>query len=365
MKLTNGALVVLGSVVLLASAAGAQEENWTERMSLSGDLRIRYETIDTESLPSRDRARYRARLALAIKASDNVKVVMELASGADDPVSRNVTFDGGFSADDIGFDLAYADWTATEDLHVFAGKMKNPLYRAGGNSLIWDGDLNPEGVALTYSKGVFFGNAGHFWVEERSSDDDSTLTAAQIGARFNIGDNAKLTAGVGYFAYSNTIGNTPFYNGAPKGNSVDAQLDYLYEYRDTELFAQFDTKIGDLPLQVFAHTTRNSEVDEQDSGIAYGVMIGAAKEVGQWEAALIYHDIEADAVIATFNDSDFGGGGTGADGLIFKAKYAVAKNISLAATYFSNTLNANAIAGLIIPELDYDRLQLDVEFKFK
>jgi hypothetical protein len=365
MKPTHGTCVALATVILFASATGAADEIWADRIALSGDLRLRYEVIDLESAEQRDRARYRARLAVAVKASETVNVIMELASGADDPVSRNVTFDGGFSADDIGFDLAYADWTPTESLHVLAGKMKNPLYRAGGNSLIWDGDLNPEGLALAYSKGLFFATAVRFWVEERASDDDSTLSAVQLGANLKLAENARLTAGVGYFAFSNTIGNIPFYNALPKGNSVDAQLTYLYEYKDTEVFVQFDTAIGGLPLQLFAQTASNSEVSEQDSGIAYGARLGSAKDRGQWEVALAYHDIEADAVLGTFNDSDFGGGGTGANGLIFKAKYVVAKNIALAGTYFSNTVNANSSTISSLPELDYDRLQLDVEFKFK
>ncbi|MDH4125158.1 MAG: putative porin [Gammaproteobacteria bacterium] len=364
MKLIHGTCVALISLMLLAPASNAAEENWADRITFSGDLRLRYEVIELELAEKRDRARYRARLAMAMQASDSVSLVMQLASGAEDPVSRNVTFDGGFSGDDIGFDLVYADWTAAEGLHVLAGKMKNPLYRAGGNSMTWDSDLNPEGLALTYSKGLFFGTAGRFWVEERASDDDSTLTAVQLGGKFDVTENAVITAGVGYFAFSNTVGNTPFYNGLPKGNSVDTQLLYLYEYKDTEVFLQFDTKVGDMPLQLFAHTTRNGEVDEQDNGLAYGARLGSAKDPGQWEVALAYHDIEADSLLGTFNDSDFGGGGTGANGLIFKTRYVVAKNIALAGSYFSNTVNANSSSISSLPELDYDRLQLDVEFRF-
>jgi hypothetical protein len=359
-KLTPRTCTLLSASVLLPLLSYAEQDNLAERLSFSGDLRLRYETIDEDSAPSRERARYRARLAMTAKASDKVQVVLQLASAADDPVSRNVTFDGGFSADDIGFDLAYADWAPIDGMHVFAGKMRNPLYRAGGNGLIWDGDLNPEGLALHYEKGRFFGTVGHFWVEERSTDDDSTLSAVQFGAHFKLGDNARLTAGVGYFAFSNTIGNQPFYDGSPKGNSVDAQLNYLYEFKDTEVFAQFDTGIGDLPLQLFVHTTQNAEVDDQDTGIVYGVKLGSAKNDGDWEVGLAWQDIEADAVIGTFSDSDFGGGGTDADGLLLKAKYAVNPNISLAASWFGNSINVSSL-----PEEDYDRLQLDVEFKFK
>ena len=60
------------------------------------------------------------------------------------------------------------------------------------------------------------------------------------------------------------------------------------------------------------------------------------------------------------NGSDFGGGGTDATGHIIKAKYAVSKNIFLGGTYFMNRINPFSL-----PVEDYDRLQLDVEFKFK
>lgn len=42
------------------------------------------------------------------------------------------TFDDGFSTKDIGIDQAYVDWKITDELNFFGGKMKNPLFRAGG-----------------------------------------------------------------------------------------------------------------------------------------------------------------------------------------------------------------------------------------
>ncbi len=77
--------------------------------------------------------------------------------------------------------------------------MKNPLFKAGGVPLIWDGDLNLEGVAVTFSQGNFFGTVGGFSAEERSSSDDSLLYVVQAGLKVPLGDAAKLTAGVGLF----------------------------------------------------------------------------------------------------------------------------------------------------------------------
>jgi len=361
MNLTASLSCVLSLIALVPIAAYAEEESdWADRLSFKGDLRLRYEGIDEEGEASRARGRYRARLAVAAEVHPNVKIVMEFASGADDPVSRNVTFDGGFTTKDVGLDLAYVEWAATENLTVYGGKMKNPLYRAGGAPLIWDGDLNPEGIAAKFSKGAFFGTAASFSVEERSSSSDSLLTAVQLGARVELGDNLKLTVGAGYFAYSNTIGNEPFYNGNSKGNSVDIDGNYIYEYKDTEVFAQLDTKVGDWPLSVYAQWVSNSETDEEDSGYAVGARIGAVKAKGDMEFSWTYLDIEADAVIATFNDSDFGGGGTDASGHILKGKYAVSKSISLSGTYFMNDIDR--FQGT---EHDFNRFQLDVQFSFK
>jgi hypothetical protein len=348
------------SLLLTTAAAESEDAGWTDRISFKGDFRLRYEGIDRELRERRERSRYRARLGLSAVVTSDVKVIMQVASGADNPVSRNVTFDGGFTTKDIGFDLVYVDWTAAAGLHVFAGKMKNPLFRAGGVPLIWDSDLNPEGFAATYSKGMFFGTVAGFSVEERSQSSDSHMYAAQAGARFALGENVTLTAGIGYVGYSNTVGSEPFYNGAPKGNTVDSEGNYVYDYKNAEVFAQFDTRVGDWPLKVYSHWTRNSEVDEQDTAIAYGAKIGAAKDKGTMEFSWTYQDIDADAVIGTFNDSDFGGGGTDAKGHIIKVKYAVAKNIFLGGTYFSNVINRFSL-----PEEDYDRFQIDLEFKFK
>ena len=237
--------------------------------------------------------------------------------------------------------------------------MKNPLYKAGGVPLIWDGDLNPEGFAARFSSGGFFGTVGGFSVEERSSADDSLLFAAQAGYTFAVGDNASLTAGAGYFAYTDTIGNEPFYNGRPNGNTVDINGDYVYDYKNTEVFAQFDTKVGDWPLKIYAHAVQNNEVSTEDTGFAVGAKVGSAKSDGDMEFSWTFQDIEADAVIGTFNDSDFGGGGTDSDGHILKAKYAVSKRIFVGGTLFLN--DVDRFQGTAH---DYSRLQLDVEFKF-
>ena len=352
-------IAVLTIVSSLASQTSVAQDSWTDSISLKGDIRPRYEAIDEEGEEDRGRGRFRIRLGMTADVNENVKAIIQLASGGDNPVSTNQTFDGGFSRKDIGIDLAYVDWTPNDDLHVFAGKMKNPLHRAGGHALIWDSDLNPEGVALDYEMGIFSGTIGSFAVEERSSSDDSLLLAFQGRANFDLDESGEINVGIGYMDYSETVGNVPFYNGDGKGNSVDVNGNLLFDYNLIEVFAEYATNVGDMPISVFANYVENTEVDVNDIGYAFGAQIGKAGEPGTWQASWAWQELEADAVMATFTDSDFGGGGTDSKGHTIKGKYALADNWAIGGTLFLNEVDL--ASG--VPH-DYNRLQLDLEFKF-
>ncbi|MFT5929706.1 MAG: hypothetical protein ACI805_002839, partial [Candidatus Azotimanducaceae bacterium] len=57
--------------------------------------------------------------------------------------------------------------------------------------------------------------------------------------------------------------------------------------------------------------------------------------------------------------SDFGGGGTGHTGHIFKGSFGINKGWKLALTYFVN--ENNVIGG---SNRDFNRIQIDSQFKF-
>lgn len=347
------------AIFLLAVPAESQEAGWADRIVVNGDTRLRYEGIDEDGEEERNRMRFRARFNLATDITDDIRFVFRLATGGDNPTSTNQTFDDGFSTKDIGVDRAYIEWDVNDQVTVFGGKMPNPMFRAGGAQIIWDNDLNFEGFAAKWESGSLFGSVGLFSAEERSTADDSLLYSAQIGNEFSLGDTGSLTAGVGYFAYSNTAGNSPFFNGNARGNSVDGAGNYLFDYANAEVFAQFDTNLGDWPLRIFAHYTQNDEVSAEDTAYAFGARIGSAKGQGTSQYSWTYADVEADAVIGTFNDSNFGGANTDSTGHTLRARYMVRDNIALAANLFINEIDVSSGA-----ERDFSRIQLDVEFKF-
>ena len=130
---------------------------------MNADLRYRFESIDAESIPDRLRNRVRARVGIKADINENTLLGFELASGSDDPVSTNQTLGDNFSSKGVNIDQAYMRFRLTgQDLDIYAGKFKNTLQRVGGNGLIWDGDLRPEGIGVKYGRGSLFINGlGH------------------------------------------------------------------------------------------------------------------------------------------------------------------------------------------------------------
>ena len=343
-----------------AAAAQPAPASWTDKVSVKGDLRVRYENIDQQGKDNRNRDRVRARAAIVGKPQDNLELVFGLSTRQDgDPVSGNQTLGNGGSGKDIYLDLAYFDWRALEGLNLLGGKMKNILYRPGNQGLIWDGDFNPEGMAATYVRGPFFVNGLGTWIESDSNKTQAIGVGGQLGVAWPFNDDVKLTAGAGYY-YLNTEGKGPFWSGSTSffGNS-NANNQYLYDYKELEGFANEGFSLLGLPMSVFVDYVQNLDPDKYDTGWSAGLQLGAAKAKGTWELVYTYEDLERDAVFGLWTDSDFGGGGTDVSGHVFRGAYALTDKTNMAFSYFINQFGKDQGN-----ELDYNRVQLDLNFKY-
>lgn len=342
---------------------------WVENVKINGDLRYRHESIDSESSgrwgKGRHRHRIRARLGLEGKINDEWDVGFRIASGSSDPSSTNQTLDSGFSSKDLWLDLAYFNWhPATIDrLNLYGGKMKNPFYKVGKNQLIWDGDLNPEGIAAEYvmplgEHNKLYINGGGFWAEESGSGIDQSLWGVQTYLKHSFENEDYLIAGASYFDYGNTKGQSTLYDSTDSyGNSVDSSGLYVNDYDIVEGFAEYGFKVADIPMAVFGSYVQNAAATtSEDTGWLIGCKFNKAKKPGSWELSYNYRDLEADAVIGVFSDSDFIGGGTNGKGHQLGLKYQLAKNLQGGLTYFLNQRGSN--------NDDYRRLQADLNLKF-
>jgi len=339
----------------------AAKTSWTDTIRWKGDFRYRYETIDVEDKPNRDRNRIRARAALVANVTPTMEVGLGLASGGDDPVSTNQTLGGGGSSKDIKMDLAYFDWSGLKDTHVYGGKFSNYIHRTGKNALLWDSDWRPEGTGIGWNNGKFFANALGTWIESDSASGQSFAYLTQAGFKLPIGDSLTMTAGVGYHNFD-TKGSGSFFGDDDDffGNSYDRVTNtYLYDYEELELFAELNFDMFGRPSQLFGNWVQNQAVDENDTAYAFGFTYGSAKNKGEWEFGYVYQKLEADSVLGLLTDSDYGGGGTDSKGSIFKGSYVLVKNITTDFTYFLNDVGLKSGN----PK-DYKRLQLDLNFKY-
>jgi hypothetical protein len=375
MKKTLGWALIAASV---AMAAPAQEQvkkaEWYDTLKLKGDIRYRFEGIDKEgAAETRYRNRIRVRVGMEAKLADDIKAKVQFATGKDDPVSTNQTLGDGFSGKDVRLDLGYLTWApADTGFQALAGKMPKPFITV--SDLVWDGDLNPEGVA---AKLAFKGdaaelmlNAGYLWLTERSSDTDSMLYTAQAAMKFKPADDTHLLVGVGAYVYDNLEGYGMLYDDSAFGNSTvdlnaalkdtpdySPDLVFANEYTEIEGFAEFKFDIG-VPVVLHGQYVVNTEADDQDTGYLAGFMLGKAKDVGSFSLGYNYRDLEKDAVVGTYADSDAGGGGTNIQGHKVYVAYQAMKSVQLAAAYFRNTIDPDG------KNLDYDRWQLDAIVKF-
>jgi hypothetical protein len=379
------------------------------RLSFAGDVRYRNESFDVEYVNrNRQRDRVRARLNATYRVNDTVTGVIGIATGGTDPRSSNQTLTDTNSRKDFELDLAFVQWAPTAALRVTAGKQRYSWQRTP--SLFFDGDVNPEGISLNYTKGNLFGGVFYDWLAERAlsfsnvtsgTNTDSIMYGAQLGYRIPFSDSMALTVAGTYFNFDGVQGYNPLFGGSSFGNTTTTSASVcnrtlgagvaclLSDYDIIEGSADFTASVAGRPLRFFVDYAKNTEaevnpvaLEKLDTAIAYGVSYGTATAVkGTWEFGVLSQKIEKDALFGQLVDSDFGDGNTDADGIVLKGAYTVARNWTINATYFLNNLSndvpqsvtvfnettpapydTQVIGGVF--DRDYKRLQLDLNFRF-
>ena len=326
-------------------------------------MRVRQETINIDGQTNsqdKDRQRIRARLGAYTEINPQVSTGIRIATGgSSDARSTNQDLDGYFVKKDLWLDLGYIDYapTAVKNLHVIGGKMNQPWVSMG--DVIWDGDINPEGLATTYSiplggKSELFGSAGYYTLKDNIDGEgtqfrhDLSMTAGQLGAKFAPTDNLKLTVGGSVYAFDNDKDSAAL---RVNGNTTN-------QFRLYEGFGQVDISGLGLPLALYGqYVVNNDSTDDQDTAWLAGVKT----KVFGFGLDYNYRDTQRNAVVGAFTDSDFANGTTGSRGHKIKVGYEIDKNFSVGATYFLTKADY-AVASQ--RDADANTLQLDVEAKF-
>lgn len=350
----------------------------------------------------------RLRLGLDARLGNDFTADFRLASGNSSPTSANQELGDYNQRWFVGVDRAALLWNpyfsdGQQELDVRFGRFANPFVTY--NELVWDVDVNFEGVSGTYALHLYpetegvsrtaFITLGAFpiqtlgqYVSVYSDFSSKWLYGAQLGGEIPYGDDhrVRLTAAYYDFVHITGVVNPP--NGttenftAPeymsKGNTVfdisnssnpAVNLFALAgKYREVNVNLLWDlATFGENHVMLGGDVVKNvawneaqvyqlsgQTVPARTLGWEVGLDVGVPTLVraGQWRAFVSYRSVQRDAVVDAFNDSDFHLGGTDARGYIVGFDLALSRAVGMRLKYQT----ANAIDD---PPLGIDVLQLD------
>ncbi|MCK5083156.1 MAG: putative porin [Candidatus Omnitrophica bacterium] len=373
----------------LAEQKSYAAPSWTQKIKLKGDFRLRYQyerrNADSEG---RTRGRYRFRLGGIGEVTDQFKVGFGLATGGSDPKSTNQTFnnDGGqsFVTPDIRLDYAYFEYQPMSKFMMAAGKFKMKPYLWKPTDMLWDSDINPEGVSAHWEDvlaGVddtdYWLNTGVWQLEHNDQDDrpDPFLPYVQVGVKnkseiLKKDVDTKLAAT--FYSFQGLHGND--LTDSEGGNSTGTGGVLGSDYTSLGLSAEVGVRnlFGGLPFKAddriafigdFIHNFDDDLIgDEKTTGWTLGAKFGhkKVKKPGSWQAKYLYVVLGADSFPDAFPDSDRGfGGETNIKSHEVAWKYALRKNVTLGLDYYQTRHYAKSGSN------DVEHLvQADIALKF-
>jgi len=161
-------------------------------LKLYGDLRLRYQYDNKDPqlfVPNRpdnrtptgtqnSRWRFRLRLNADFRLNENFSggVELQTAQASD---SGNQTYQDGFNDYNIFISKAYLKWDPNAWLSLSAGKFANPFYTT---DLVWDADINPNGITESIALHKLFGFGGEKTVEGYSKDGKTATPTTVAGS---------------------------------------------------------------------------------------------------------------------------------------------------------------------------------------
>ncbi len=371
----------------------------------------------------RERFRLRARLGMQAKISETWSGGVRLSTGSTtDRVSTNQTLGQDFNKYSLLVDRAFIKYDPSEWFSVTGGRIPNPWF---STDLVWDEDLNFEGMAATL-KSSFANNSikpfltvGMFPIKEENppASKGRWMAGIQGGTQWEFSSRTRVKLGLGVYGFKNFEGqvesnNSLWFNGTglvpfaanygqyeygsnlrQKGNTLfvtNAGLDVgatsyyglASRFRPVNLTGSLDLAHFD-PVhviltgdwvkntafnrgEIFARTQgRVNLSDGSNTGYQYKLTVGMpqVKDARDWQVSASYRYLGSDAVVDAFTDSDFGGGGTNLKGYILGLQYGLDRNATLGLRWYS----ADSIDSFSLNpahRFSQDILQADINVRF-
>jgi hypothetical protein len=371
----RASMLFVGLFLLAGTLRAASPElpTWLLTTKFNGDFRYRHESIHQEVLldPAtadydRHRHRMRFRVGMTMSPSERISTGFRLVSGSDDVRSSNQDFTDGFSTKDIRLDRAYLNYHPNSDWSFVAGKFALPFVTT--SQLVWDTDISPEGIVMIHSCELFGLDAtlsgGGFWLQEtRTTSDDQGMLAVQ-GVLGNKSDDIDWKVSAAYYEYQNLKDHQPFavFSGntvARRPSNIYAVQTYRYDYNLLNISGKAAVPVApNTTFAIFFEVVENTATRVHSHGVLGGASLAGKGGKLPYRMKYSYRDLESDATIAAFTESDFAAGRTDVSGHAIALSVKPLKELKLGATLFvCKTMKST-------DELDYTRLMVDAVVKF-
>jgi hypothetical protein len=297
--------------------------------SFSGDLRLRMEPFRGGTSADRNRARFRARLNVNSKFSDELRGGLRLATGdIDDPTSTNQTVTDFFKRKAFNIDRAFLIYTPNwfAPLAITGGKFG---YTWKNTELTLDSEINPEGLSEVLSFGFEDRALSNITLvgyqlpfSESSSGPDSYMIGGALQTRWDLGPRLDFHGSASYSNWfrTDTI-RAAQTDGSLKGstnNNAASDTAFASRFGLLDLIAQFDVDTGSERwplLLLFDYVTNTRACANVDiAGVACNpndrqgywaeVALGKTKKRHDINFGYTLIHIEREAVLGAFNFSD-------------------------------------------------------------
>ena len=290
----------------VAVAAAPAVSSEPSRPSLSGDMRVRYESnFGVADARDRDRGVLRARLRAAYAVNDWLTVGGQIATGdPDDPNSTDMTLSNFDDDLQVSLDQAYIRLTPG-DLQVHLGKIPQPFVRT---ELVWDGDVSPQGASAAYSTdlgGVKLKASGlYFMVDESVAGPDSRMIGGQLSVQTPPAPiQAELAVGYYDYALRSLAGG----DAGDFRSNLFAGGRYLSDFNLLDVIAALTWNgLGEKwPVRIVGDYVHNyGAATDADTGFGVDLLVGRAGQPGDWRFTYGYAEAETDAVLAAFSQDN-------------------------------------------------------------
>ncbi len=307
--------------------------DWLLAINPKGDFRFRYQNDHPVGYGNnRDRARIRLRGGIEPRISQDLRVGIGLATGfnnnnldnltdKDMARSTNQTLGDGFSKKSISLELGFAEYSPFSWLTLIVGKFKNPIWEP--TDLIWDKDINPEGVSVKFDNKInkeinIFSTVGTFMLDEQANSSDPLMYILQAGIKHHLVENLSYKFALSYYGFSALVGKR--LDGSVLTNSIDPiNKTLIYNYRNlvgslsVDIKKAFKDNLPYLSFFIEYVSNCNSKVRAKDrNGYSVGTVLGHEKlrQLSDWQFKYNYGKLGKDSIIDILPDSDRYGGQT-------------------------------------------------------